>query len=515
MTMEKKIADMNNRLETIYCAGGERKISKQHSSGKKTARERLNMLFDEASFQEIDAYVKHHCTNFGMNSIDIPGEGVVTGYGKIAGRGTFAYSQDFTAQGGTLGEMHAKKICKVMDMALDMKVPIVGICDSGGARIQEGVFSLSGYGQIFFRNTKASGIIPQISAIMGPCAGGAVYSPALTDFIFMTKAAYMFITGPQVIKATTGEDIDPGDLGGPATHNHTSGVAHFMSDSDEQCLEQIRQLLSYLPSNNAERPICIPCSEPSNHIDESLQNVLPSSPIKTYNMLDIIKRVVDEDSFFEVQKYYAPNIIIGYARLNGRTVGIVANQPKILAGCLDINASDKASKFIRFCDAFNIPLITFVDVPGFLPGVSQEYGGIIRHGAKMLYAYSEAVVPKITLILRKAYGGAYQAMCSRDLGADHVIAWPTAEVAVMGAEGAANIIFKELIEKADNSQEMRKKKIEEYKEKFSNPYMAAAEGFVDRVIDPKYTRIQIIQALEMCITKECRPPSRKHGIFPT
>ncbi|NPV27346.1 MAG: methylmalonyl-CoA carboxyltransferase [Firmicutes bacterium] len=514
MGMREKINDLEARRAQVRLGGGEKKIAKQHASGKLTARERLSILFDPGTFQEIDEFVKHHCTNFGMDKVEIPGEGVVTGYGKIGGRGVFAFSQDFTAQGGTLGEMHAKKICKVMDMALEMKVPLIGIKDSGGARIQEGVFALSGYGQIFYRNTMASGVIPQISVIMGPCAGGAVYSPALTDFIFMTKKANMFITGPQVIKATTGEDIDPDKLGGPMTHNQTSGVAHFMADDDESCLQLVRKLLEFLPANNTEAPPRVMCTDDPDRIDETLTDILPESPTRAYNMLNIITRVVDNGEFFQVQQYYAQNILIGFARLNGHTVGIVANQPRVLAGCLDIDASDKASRFIRFCDAFNIPLITFVDVPGFLPGISQEFGGIIRHGAKMLYAYSEAVVPKITLVIRKAYGGAYQAMCSRDLGADQVIAWPTAEIAVMGAEGAANIIFRDVIEKAENPQEMRQQKIEEYRDKFSNPYIAAAEGFVDRVIDPRLTRPQLIQALEMCLTKQRTRPPRKHGNFP-
>lgn len=512
--MQQKLEDLEQRRAKIKMGGGEARIVKHHKSGKLTARERLDCLFDSGTFQEIDEFVKHHCTNFGMDKMEIPGEGVVVGFGKIEGRGAFAYAQDFTAQGGTLGEMHAKKICKVMDMAMEMKVPCIGLCDSGGARIQEGVFALSGYGQIFYRNTQASGFIPQISVIMGPCAGGAVYSPAITDFIFMTKQSQMYITGPQVIKATTNEEIDPETLGGPMTHNKTSGVAHFIADDDVSCLQQVRQLLSYLPANNQEAPPRVECTDDPNRVDEKLLTVLPASPTRAYNMMDIIKRVVDNGEFFEIQKYYAQNIIIGFSRLNGYSVGIVANQPRILAGCLDINASDKAARFIRFCDAFNIPLITIEDVPGFLPGISQEFGGIIRHGAKMLYAYSEAVVPKITLVVKKAYGGAEQAMCSRDLGADQVIAWPTAEVAVMGAEGAANIIFRGEIEKADNPEEMRKLKIEEYRDKFSNPYVAAAEGLVDRVIDPRLSRPQLIQSLEMCLTKERTRLPRKHGCIP-
>lgn len=514
MGMREKVIDLEARRTQISLGGGAKKIAKQHEAGKLTARERLKILFDPGTFQEINEFVKHHCTFFGMDKVEIPGEGVVTGYGKINGRGVFAFAQDFTAQGGTVGEMHAKKICKVMDMAMEMKVPFIGINDSGGARIQEGIFSMYGYGQIFYRNVQASGFIPQISVIMGPCAGGAVYSPALTDFIFMTKKAQMFITGPQVIKATTGEDIDPDKLGGAMTHNQTSGVAHFMADDDESCLIQVRKLLEFLPDNNTMTPARVGCTDDPNRTDESLLDLLPDSPNKSYNMLDLIAKVVDNGEFFQIQKFYAPNILIGFARLNGHTVGIVANQPRVLAGCLDINASDKSARFIRFCDAFNIPLVTFVDVPGFLPGISQEFGGIIRHGAKMLYAYSEAVVPKITLIIRKAYGGAYQAMCGYDMGADQVIAWPTAEVAVMGADGAANIIFRGDIEKAEDPQEMRKQKIEEYREKFANPYVAAAEGFVNRVIDPRVTRPQLIQALEMCLSKDRSRLPRKHGIFP-
>lgn len=513
-TPAEKLRYLNELDAYVKTGGGQKNIDKQHSLGKLTARERLNILFDEGTFVELDEFVKHHSTNFGMDKIEINAEGVITGYGKINGRNVFAFAQDFTARGGSLGEMHAKKIAKAMDMALDMKVPFIGLNDSGGARIQEGVMALSGYGQIFYRNTLASGVIPQISAIMGPCAGGAVYSPALTDFIFMTKKANMFITGPLVIKATTGEEIDADKLGGAFTHNKISGVAHFMADDDEKCIKDIRRLLEYLPSNYTQTPPRVECHDDPNRLSDDLIDILPEQTNKSYNILDIISRVVDNGEFFEVQKHFAKNIVVGFARLNGHSIGIVANQPKFMAGCLDINASDKAARFIRFCDAFNIPLITFVDVPGFLPGVSQELNGIIRHGAKMLYAYSEATVPKITLVIRKAYGGSFLAMCSRDLGADQVICWPTAEIAVMGAEGAANIIFSKEIAQAENPEEMRNKKIEEYRSKLYNPYIAAGEGSVDQVIDPKFTRPSLINALEICLTKEKTIPDHKHGNLP-
>jgi len=510
-----KIQELNKKREAIMQGGGEDRIKKQHASGKMTARERLNLLFDEGSFVEIDAFVKHRCTEFGMQNVETPGEGVVTGYGTVDGRLVFAFAQDFTVAGGSLGEMHAKKICKVMDMALKMGAPLIGINDSGGARIQEGVDALSGYGNIFYRNTIASGVIPQISVIMGPCAGGAVYSPALTDFVFMVdKTSQMFITGPQVIKAVTGEEVTPEELGGAMTHNSISGVAHFISPDERQCIEDIKRLLSFLPSNNMENAPEYECQDDLNRIEEKLNEIVPDNPNKAYDMKEIITAIVDNGDFMEVQPYYAMNIITGFARLNGKTVGIIANQPKVLAGCLDINASDKAARFIRTCDAFNIPVLNLVDVPGFLPGTNQEYGGIIRHGAKMLYAYSEATVPKVTLIIRKAYGGAYLAMCSRDLGADQVFAWPSAEIAVMGPDGAANIIFKKEIEAADDPAAARQEKIQEYKDKFATPYIAASRGYVDDVIEPATTRPRLIAAFEMLESKRETRPAKKHGNLP-
>jgi len=514
MSMDK-IQELNKKREAIMQGGGEKRIQKQHESGKLTARERLDLLFDEGSFVEIDAFVKHRCTEFGMQDVDAPGEGVVTGYGTVDGRLVYAFAQDFTVVGGSLGEMHAKKICKVMDMALKMGAPLVGINDSGGARIQEGVDALSGYGNIFFRNTIASGVIPQISVIMGPCAGGAVYSPALTDFVFMVdKTSQMFITGPQVIKAVTGEEVTPEELGGAMTHNSISGVAHFISPDERQCIEDIKRLLSFLPSNNMETAPEFDCEDDLNRIEEKLNEIVPDNPNKAYDMKDIITTIVDNGDFMEVQPYYAMNIITGFARLNGKSIGIIANQPKVLAGCLDINASDKAGRFIRTCDAFNIPVLNLVDVPGFLPGTNQEYGGIIRHGAKMLYAYSEATVPKVTLIVRKAYGGAYLAMCSKDLGADQVFAWPSAEIAVMGPDGAANIIFKKDIEAAENPAAARQEKIEEYKSKFATPYIAASRGYVDDVIEPATTRQRLISAFEMLQSKRETRPAKKHGNLP-
>ncbi|MFA7573426.1 MAG: carboxyl transferase domain-containing protein [Lutispora sp.] len=510
-----KIQQLCKMKEDISKGGGDKRIKKQHDSGKMTARERLNLLFDEGSFVEIDAFVKHRCSEFGMQEVDAPGEGVVTGYGTVAGRLVYAYAQDFTVVGGSLGEMHAKKICKVMDMALKMGAPVVGINDSGGARIQEGVDALSGYGSIFYRNTIASGVIPQISVIMGPCAGGAVYSPAITDFVFMVdKTSQMFITGPQVIKAVTGEEVTAEELGGAMTHNRTSGVAHFISMDEKQCIEDIKRLLSFLPSNNMESAPAFDCNDDLNRIEDRLNEIVPDNPNKAYDMKEIITTIVDNGDFMEVQPYYAMNIITGYARLNGKSVGIIANQPKVLAGCLDINASDKAGRFVRTCDAFNIPVLNLVDVPGFLPGTNQEYGGIIRHGAKMLYAYSEATVPKVTLIVRKAYGGAYIGMCNKELGADQVFAWPAAEIAVMGPDGAANIIFKRDIENAENPAIARQEKIQEYKDKFANPYIAASRGYVDDVIEPATTRQRLISAFDMLESKRENRPAKKHGNLP-
>lgn len=499
----------------IELGGGQKRIDGQHEKGKLTARERVNLLFDEGTFVELDAFVKHRCVNFGMEKEDAPGEGVVTGYGYVDGRLVYAYAQDFTVVGGSLGEMHASKICKVQDLALKMGAPIVGINDSGGARIQEGVDALSGYGKIFFRNTISSGVIPQITAIMGPCAGGAVYSPAITDFIFMVdKTSQMFITGPQVIKTVTGEEVTAEDLGGAMTHNKTSGVAHFLSANDEACISEIRRLLSFLPLNNMETAPILDTEDDINKILPELNEIIPENPNKPYDIKDVITRLADNGEFYEVHQYFAQNIVTGFIRLGGQSVGVIANQPKVLAGCLDIDASDKAGRFVRTCDCFNIPILNLVDVPGFLPGTSQEYGGIIRHGAKMLYAYSEATVPKITLILRKAYGGAYIGMCNKELGADIVLAWPSAEIAVMGPEGAANIIFRKEISDSDNPQETRAQLIQNYKGEFATPYKAAERGYVDDVIEPAVTRPRLIDALNMLSSKrETRPP-KKHGNLP-
>ncbi len=510
-----KIEELRKMKEAVELGGGKKRIEKQHESGKLTARERVHLLFDENTFVELDAFVKHRCTNFGMESVDAPGEGVVTGYGYVDGRLVYAYSQDFTVVGGSLGEMHAAKICKVLDNALKMGCPVVGLNDSGGARIQEAVDALSGYGKIFFKNTIASGVIPQITAIMGPCAGGAVYSPALTDFVYMVEnTSQMFITGPQVIKTVTGEDVTAEALGGAATHNTISGVAHYQCATDEVCIAEIRKLLSYLPSNNMETTPEILSNDNPNRLIPELDEMMPENSNKAYDMYDLIRAVVDNGEIYDYQAKFAQNIITCFARMNGTTVGIIANQPKVLAGCLDINASDKSARFIRTCDAFNIPLVNIVDVPGFLPGTTQEYGGIIRHGAKMLYAYSEATVPKITLIVRKAYGGSYLAMCSKDLGADLVLAWPTAEIAVMGPQGAANIIFRKEISEAENPAEMRNKMVQDYTDEFATPYKAAERGFVDDVIEPSETRIRLVDALNMLSSKrESRPP-KKHGNVP-
>lgn len=513
--MKEKIDKLLETRKKIELGGGEKKIQKQHSEGKLTARERINLLLDEGSFVEIDAFVKHRSTNFGMDKVEAEADGVVTGYGTVDGRLVFVYAQDFTVRGGSLGEMHANKIVKVQQMAMKMGAPLIGINDSGGARIQEGVDALSGYGKIFYNNTKASGVIPQISVIMGPCAGGAVYSPALTDFIFMVKGtSRMFITGPEVIKTVTGEDVTQEELGGANTHNRISGVAHFMDDTEEECIQRIRKLLSYLPSNNLESAPIYESGDDINRIEERLNEIVPDNPNKPYDMKEIITLLADNGEFFEVQEYYAQNIITGFMRLNGRAIGVIANQPKVLAGCLDINASDKAGRFIRTCDAFNIPVLNLVDVPGFLPGTKQEYGGIIRHGAKMLYAYSEATVPKVTLIIRKAYGGAYLAMCSKDLGADQVFAWPSAEIAVMGPEGAANIIFKDEIKQSSNPAETRSEKIKEYRDLVANPYIAASRGYIDDVIVPSITRPRLISAFNMLESKRETNPGKKHGNLP-
>ena len=510
-----KLTELQYRRNKIENGGGEAKIKKQHDSNKLTARERISALMDAGSFVEIDAFVSHRCSDFGMDAVEAPGEGVVTGYGTVDGRLVYVYSQDFTVIGGSLGEMHAKKICKVMDMAAKMGAPIVGMNDSGGARIQEGIDALSGFGEIFFRNTINSGVIPQISVIMGPCAGGAVYSPAITDFIFMVdNTSKMFITGPQVIESTTGEAVTAEELGGSDVHSTKSGVCHFRASSDEECIAQIRELLSYLPSNNLEEaPSEVP-TDPINRLSEKLTTIVPDSPNKAYDVKEVIAEIVDNGKFVEVQKDFAKNIVVGYARMNGMSVGIVANQPKVMAGSLDCDASDKAARFIRTCDSFNIPIITFTDTPGYFPGVAQEHNGIIRHGAKLLYAYSEATVPKINVIIRKAYGGAYIAMSSKHLDTDVVMAWPTAEIAVMGPEGAANIIFKNDIAQSDDPISTRADKIQEYKDKFATPFVAAQRGYVDDVIEPDSTRPRIIAALEMLASKRETRPNKKHGNFP-
>ncbi len=506
-TVQEKISDLHQRQAKIKLGGGEKRIEKQHKSGKLTARERINLLLDPNTFVELDQFVTHRCTNFGMEKVEIPGEGVVTGYGMVNGRLVYVFSQDFTAQGGSLGEMHAAKIVKVQEMALRMGAPIVGLGDSGGARIQEAVDALSGYGKIFFNNTIASGVIPQISAIMGPSAGGAVYSPALTDFIYMVKnTSQMFITGPEVIKSVTGEEVTKEDLGGAMTHNSVSGVAQFAAETDEECLKHIRYLLSFLPSNNMEETPAVDGGDNANRSVDALNTLLPDNSNAPYDMKEVIKLIADNGDFCEVAEHFAQNIITGFARFDGRSVGIIANQPRVMAGCLDVNASDKSARFIRTCDAFNIPLLNLVDVPGFLPGVTQEHGGIIRHGAKMLYAYSEATVPKLTVITRKAYGGSYLAMCSKDLGADQVLAWPTAEIAVMGPAGAANIIFK--------GDPNSKEKTDEYVKEFATPFKAAERGFVDRIIEPSETRASIISALYMLETKRESRPAKRHGNIP-
>ena len=506
-TVAEKIELMHAKKEKILLGGGQKRIDAQHGKGKLTARERIDMFFDEGTFVELDMFVKHRCTNFGQEKKELPGEGVVIGYGTVDGRLVYAFAQDFTVEGGSLGEKHAHKIWKVMDLAMKMGAPLIGINDSGGARIQEAVDALSGYAGIFFRNTAASGVIPQISVIMGPCAGGAVYSPAITDFIYMVKnTSQMFITGPAVIKSVTAEEVTAEELGGAMTHNSRSGVAHFAAENEEDCIKQIRYLLSFLPSNNLEDPPIVETGDDPDRQEESLNTLIPDNPNAPYDMKDVIRGIVDNGEFYEVHEHFATNIITCFARFDGRSVGIIANQPAVMAGCLDVNASDKSARFIRFCDAFNIPLVNLVDVPGFLPGVDQEYSGIIRHGAKMLYAYSEATVPKVTVITRKAYGGSYIAMCCRELGADQVMAWPSAEIAVMGPAGAANIIFRK---DPDKDQ-----KTAEYVEEFATPYKAAERGYADMVIEPKETRPLIITALNALASKREVGPSKKHGNIP-
>ncbi|MDP2172168.1 MAG: carboxyl transferase domain-containing protein [Candidatus Cloacimonadaceae bacterium] len=516
LSTKDAIQKLLDKEQKILKMGGDKAIEKQKQGGKLTARERLDLLFDPGTFRELDMFVQHRCDNFGMEKIDIPSDGVITGHGMINGRPVFAFSQDFTSRGGSLGEMHAAKICKVMDMALKSGVPIVGINDSGGARIQEGVDALKGYGDIFFRNSRASGVIPQITAIMGPCAGGAVYSPAMNDFVFMVKnTSFMFITGPDVIRAVTGEETTQEELGGAMSHNSKSGNAHFACESDADAISRIKSLLSFLPSNNMEDPPRVMSGDDPWRLCPELDEIIPDSPKISYDMRDIIHSLADGGLFFEPHEYYAQNLIIGFSRLNGRVVGIVANQPTVLAGCLDIDASDKATRFIRFCDAFNIPLLTLVDVPGYLPGTEQEWNGIIRHGAKLLWCYSEATVPKLTVVTRKNYGGSYIAMSSRHLGADMVFAWPGSEIAVMGAQGAANIIFRKEIAEAEDKVAKRAEMIAIYEEQFNNPYAAASRGYVDAVIRPSETRKRLIDALEILCTKSESLPPKKHGNIPT
>jgi len=508
----KELHELDRRAEE---GGGEERRRKQHEGSKLTARERIHLLLDDGSFEEMDKFVEHRCTDFGMETQKIPGDGVITGYGRIDGRPVFVFSQDFTVFGGSLSETVAEKICKVMDLAMKMGAPIIGLNDSGGARIQEGVASLGGYADIFLRNTLASGVVPQISAIMGPCAGGAVYSPAITDFIVMVRdTSYMFVTGPDVIRTVTHEEISMNELGGAMTHNATSGVAHFAAADDAECLETIRELLSYLPANNMEDPPRRLSSDAWNREDEKLNEIIPADPNQAYDMKDIIRSVVDNHHFFEIHRHFARNILVGFSRLDGYAVGIVANQPNCLAGTLDISASVKGARFVRFCDAFNIPLITFVDVPGFLPGTAQEYGGIIRQGAKLLFAFAEATVPKITVITRKAYGGAYCVMSSKHLRTDINYVFPAAEIAVMGPEGAINILYRNELKTSTNPLGLRTEKISEYRDKFATPYVAAKRGFVDEVIEPRATRSKLITGLRMLQNKKELNPPRKHSNIP-
>ena len=507
MTFDEKLDELHRRKKESEAGGGEKRIERQHAEGKKTARERIALLFDAGSFQELDQLVVHRSTDFGMEAQRIAGDGVVTGYGTIGGRLVYAFAQDFTVFGGSLSETHAAKIIKIMDLAMKNGAPIVGLNDSGGARIQEGVVSLGGYADIFLRNTLASGVVPQISAIMGPCAGGAVYSPAITDFILMVKkTSYMFVTGPDVIRTVTHEEVTKETLGGAETHNQISGVAHFAAESDEDCLATIRELLSFVPSNNMEDPPQAATTDDPNRVDDQLNDFIPDSPNQPYEMRDLIRTIADEDHFLEVHQHFARNLVVGFIRLNGHSVGVVANQPAFLAGVLDINASRKGARFVRFCDAFNVPLLVLEDVPGFLPGTDQEYGGIIIHGAKLLFALAEATVPKITVITRKAYGGAYCVMNSKHIRADMNYAYPTAEIAVMGAEGAVNILYK--------GAKDRESKIAEYKDKFANPFIAAERGYVDEIIEPRFTRRKLITAFAMLRNKRDKNPPKKHGNIP-
>ncbi len=512
---DPKIKKLQELREQARMGGGPERIAKQHAKGKLTARERIELLLDRGSFRELDMFVTHRTTDFGLDKQRFLGDGVVTGYGTINGRLVYVFSQDFTVLGGSLGEAHAQKICKILDLAMKNGAPVIGINDSGGARIQEGVISLAGYADIFLRNTLASGVIPQISVVMGPAAGGAVYSPAITDFIIMVKnTSYMFITGPEVVKAVTHEEVTFEELGGAWIHATKSGVAHFAAENEEDAIFLAQTLLSYLPQNNLEDPPTRPTSDDPLRADPELDTIVPDNPNKPYDMKEIIRRVVDDGIFFEVHEHFAQNIIVGFAHLGGQSVGIVANQPAVLAGVLDIDASVKAARFVRFCDAFNIPIVTFVDVPGFMPGTAQEHGGIIRHGAKLLYAYAEATVPKVTVITRKAYGGAYDVMSSKHLRGDINLAWPSAEIAVMGPEGAVNIIFRRQIAQAEDPDAEKARLVAEYRAKFANPYIAASRGFIDDVIEPHETRPRLINALEMLRNKRDTNPPKKHGNIP-
>jgi propionyl-CoA carboxylase beta chain len=510
-----RLDELHRRRAAAEQGGGKARRARQHQEGKLSARERVELLLDEASFEEIDELVTHRCRDFGMEEQTIPGDGFVTGFGRIEGRLVYVFAQDFTVLGGSLSEANAQKICKIMDLALKNGAPLIGLNDSGGARIQEGVLSLGGYADIFLRNTLASGVVPQISAIMGPCAGGAVYSPAITDFVFMVdKTSYMFVTGPDVIKTVTHEDVTKEKLGGSMTHNSTSGVGHFVAADDAECLRMIRELLSYLPPNNREDPPRRDCTDPPGRMESRLDSIVPQESNLPYDIKDVIHLVADDGEFFEVHEHFARNIVVGFARLDGHPVGVVANQPAYLAGCLDINSSVKGARFVRFCDAFNIPLVTFEDVPGFLPGTDQEFGGIIRHGAKLLYAYAEATVPKITVITRKAYGGAYCVMGSKHIRTDVNFAWPTAEIAVMGPEGAVNIVYRRELAAAPNQNLVRRQKTDEFRERFANPFIAAERGFIDAIIEPRETRPKLIRALHMLENKVDSMPRKKHGNIP-
>jgi propionyl-CoA carboxylase beta chain len=515
MRHKKKIEDLRSRKAESRLGGGEERIAAQHKRGRLTARERMDLLLDKGSFREIDAFSVHRTSDFGLDQQKIMGDGVVTGWGTIEGRLVYVFSQDFTVFGGSLGEVHAEKVCKLLDMALKNGAPVIGLNDSGGARIQEGVVSLGGYADIFLRNTLASGVIPQLSAIMGPCAGGAVYSPALTDFIFMVRnSSYMFVTGPEVVKAVTHEEVSFEDLGGASIHSETSGVCHVATDSEADTLYLLRKLLTYLPQNNMEDPPFIPPTDDPLRMSEALDSLIPEDPSEPYDIKDAIHLIVDDGNFFEIHENYAQNIVVGFARLGGHSIGIIANQPAVLAGVLDIDSSDKAARFVRFCDSFNIPILTFVDVPGFLPGTGQEHGGIIRHGAKLLFAYCEATVPKLTVVTRKAYGGAYDVMSSKHIRGDVNLAWPSAEIAVMGPEGAVNIIFRKELAQSEDVEQRRAELVSEYRDKFANPYIAASRGYIDDVIEPRETRPRLVNALEMVANKRDVNPAKKHGNIP-